>query len=310
MAEPMEVVVTNAGIAAIVNAEHTGTAPVKVTSVGLGTGQYTAAATQTALQAEFKRLTAVAGGNVGNGVLHITANDADTSGEYPEYTVYEVGIYVTNETTGVETLFGVYSSTSPIVQKARLSEIMLAVDILLVNINPESVTVGETSFVLSPATVDRAGIIEIATTAETLEGRDSARAVTPQGLAQLTATTERKGLVELANFAEVLAGTDETRAITPSVFKAAFPSQKTETGFTKLPNGVIVQWGKALIANGTGGTTVTFPTAFPTACRSVSAVSTGAVAIDYNIGALTAGNVTLTHNGNGGVTTYWLAVGY
>ena len=48
--------ITDAGIAEVINAEKNGTAPVVLTHVGLGTGQYEPTSDLTALKAEFKRL--------------------------------------------------------------------------------------------------------------------------------------------------------------------------------------------------------------------------------------------------------------
>ena len=50
------VVITSAGLAALVNAENNGTLPVKITKFGLGTGNYTPSADQTSLQSKFKSL--------------------------------------------------------------------------------------------------------------------------------------------------------------------------------------------------------------------------------------------------------------
>lgn len=72
-----------------------------------------------------------------------------------------------------------------------------------------------TAQVLPAASTTVAGLVELATDAETIAGSDAARGVTPAGLAALTASATRKGLVELATPAEALAGTDSTRAVTP-----------------------------------------------------------------------------------------------
>jgi hypothetical protein len=60
------------------------------------------------------------------------------------------------------------------------------------------------------------GIVELATDVETVEGTDGERAVTPLGLASLTANDTRKGLVELATNEETTTGTDDVRAVTPA----------------------------------------------------------------------------------------------
>lgn len=66
------------------------------------------------------------------------------------------------------------------------------------------------------ASASQKGIVELATTAETITGTDSLRAVTPAGLAGTVSTATQKGIVELATSAEVLAGTDTVRAVTPA----------------------------------------------------------------------------------------------
>lgn len=49
------VVITSAGLAALVNAENNGTLPVKITKFRLGTGNYTPSADQTALPEQIQR---------------------------------------------------------------------------------------------------------------------------------------------------------------------------------------------------------------------------------------------------------------
>ena len=66
------------------------------------------------------------------------------------------------------------------------------------------------------ATTDIEGISKFATDAHTIAGTATNRAVTPDGLASLTALTTRRGLVELATDAETQAGSDAERAVTPS----------------------------------------------------------------------------------------------
>ena len=178
----INIVITDAGLAEVINAEQTGTAPVVLTEVGLGTGQYTPDASRTALAAEFKRLTTVAGGAIGDNAIHLTAEDAGTDA----YTVYEIGIY-----TASGTLFAVYSQPVPILQKAAVAHALLALDIVLTNVDPDSLTVGDTNFQLNGATTSRQGIVELATAEEVITGTDGSRAVTPSALAARTATTGR-----------------------------------------------------------------------------------------------------------------------
>lgn len=233
----VKLVVTDAGIAEVINAEATGTAPVKLTEIGLGTGKYTASGSQEALVSEFKRLDTVAGGSVGTNIIHVSVTDDSED----SYSVYEIGLY-----TESGTLFAVYSQSLPIIQKASAALMMLSLDIALTNISNASVTFGNTDFTMAPATVTNQGIAELATPEEVQDGKDDTRIVTPAGLASRTATEERAGLVELATSAEVKAGTDSARAVTPAGLKSAMDGRTAsgdQTGLVELATNDEVQAG-------------------------------------------------------------------
>lgn len=92
------------------------------------------------------------------------------------------------------------------------------------------------------------GIVELATDVETQTGTDTARAVTPFGLASLISSATRRGLVELATNAEASTGTDTARAITPanlaSVLSAGYQpldSDLTAIGGLSPANDDIIQ---------------------------------------------------------------------
>lgn len=165
-----KMLITSAGLAEIVNAEQSGTAPVVLSHVGFGTGQYTPTADMTALKSEFKRFDSVAGGAIGDNVIHLTIHDNSIDA----YDVNEIGVFTENGT-----LFAVCSATKPFAQKAAASEIMLVVDITLTDIDPDSITVGDTNIVLNPATTETAGTVELATADEAKAGTDTKRAMTP-----------------------------------------------------------------------------------------------------------------------------------
>ena len=74
------------------------------------------------------------------------------------------------------------------------------------------------------------GVVELATAAETQAGTDTARAVTPAGLAALTATETRDGLIEIATNTEADTGTDTTRAMTPATVKRRIEAQPRDRG--------------------------------------------------------------------------------
>lgn len=83
-----------------------------------------------------------------------------------------------------------------------------------------TIDVGSVVSAISDASDTVKGIVELATDSETITGTDATRAVTPLGLAALTALDTRKGLVELATTSEATTGTDTVRAVTPAGLKA------------------------------------------------------------------------------------------
>lgn len=86
------------------------------------------------------------------------------------------------------------------------------------------------------------------------------------------ATVDLAGLIELATNAEVAAGADAVRAVTPAALKALFTGNQSlaTNGYLKLPGGMILQWGYYSRMTATyQRVTVTFPIAFPNGVLSV-----------------------------------------
>jgi hypothetical protein len=266
---PITFILTNAGKAAIVAANNTGTNPVTVNRIGVGSASWTPTATATALQTEIKKITAVGGAVVADDTIHVTASDSSSD----VYTVREIGLFLTDGT-----LLAVYSQAGAIITKGADTVALIAADLVITGVPAGSVTVGDTTFdypqateaikgvaeiattaeaqagtdderFLTPAklqsvtsTETRRGVIELATNAEVQTGTDTSRAVTPAGLASRTATETRTGVIEIATDAEVLAGTDTDRAVTPSGL-ASRTATTTRTGIVELATDAEVQTG-------------------------------------------------------------------
>lgn len=296
------IIVTDAGIEEVINAEKNGTAPVLLTQVGLGTGQYTPTHDQTALHDEFKRLpaNALAGGNVGDNTIYINARDTSNDA----YTLFEFGVY-----TQSGTLFAVCSQNVPILQKAAGAQAYLDIEFLLTNVNPASVALGDTNFFNPPATTETAGVVELATAQETAEGSAADKAVTPAGLLERTATTERTGLVQLATNEEADSGLNDLKALTPATLAATFKNIQGDFGFQKMPNGTVIQWGKATVTGVAESGEIIFPTAFPNKCANVTITPIDSTA-SVKVQSSTTGNFKAVHDMNGAVQIYWLAIGY
>lgn len=154
--------------------------------------------------------------------------------------------------------------------------------------------------IAAPSTEGVAGVIEIATSAETLALSDDTRAVTPAKLAALAASTTQRGIAELADGAEAAALADTARVITPAALASVLATTgafglarlataaeaKTGTaadrvltpqslgslaqllanpGYKTLPGGLIVNFGSTVIASATDDYRVVLPQAYSVA---------------------------------------------
>lgn len=230
---PLQFTLTTAGRNAIVNANNTGTNPVVVTKVGIGSASWTPTIAATALNTEIKKITAIGGGAVANDTIHVTASDSSAD----VYTVKEIGLFLADNT-----LLAVYSQVDPIIVKGAATVALIAADLVITGVPAGSVTVGDTTFDYPQATESVKGVAEIATTSEAQNGADDTRIITPAKLQDVTATETRKGVIELATSAEVQTGTDTTRAVTPAGL-ASRTATSTRAGIVELATDAEVQTG-------------------------------------------------------------------
>ncbi|MEZ0150122.1 MAG: hypothetical protein AB9Q19_12530 [Candidatus Reddybacter sp.] len=163
---PLDITITDAGIAEIVNAVNTGTDPVLVSEIGLGSGEYTPSAAQTAMVSETKRLTTFGGTVVADDTIHVLIKDESTDA----YSVTEIGLF-----TDSGTLLAIYSQTGSIMEKNASSSLLLAVDIALASISAASLTFGDLVFSNPPASTTVQGVVELADSAEMATGADANR---------------------------------------------------------------------------------------------------------------------------------------
>ncbi|WP_067517837.1 hypothetical protein [Endozoicomonas ascidiicola] len=165
-------IITDAGRQAAINADATGV-QLTVTEVGYGTGNWSPDRTATALQSELKRLPAGGGDNPAPLYVHIAVTDQSSD----TYQAQEVAIY-----TGA-VLFAVWSKgLQPDMDgpgKIASGDSAFVFDLLLDNVPPGSVTVGDANFSNPLATTEKIGVGEIATEAETSIGDDKHRWITP-----------------------------------------------------------------------------------------------------------------------------------
>lgn len=176
MADTLSFILTNQGIQALINAEADGTQEILLSHVGFGDGQYTPNASMTALQNEITRVSTVSGANVGDHIIHITAQDNSTKA----YNIYEAGIYATVSGQDDPILFAIYSkeNADPIIQKSSLSRAYLAFDLLISSDAVDQITFGDTNFLNPPATTETPGVAPLATQEEVNLGTNGTKIVT------------------------------------------------------------------------------------------------------------------------------------
>lgn len=106
-------------------------------------------------------------------------------------------------------------------------------------------------------TVTTSRIVNDAVTADKLADHasvDAARAVTTNHIRDL-AVTSAKIAAEAVSFSKLLS--------------SDWTSSKGASGYQKLPSGILIQWGETASLLSGSSNTITFPIAFPTACRQV-----------------------------------------
>ena len=116
------------------------------------------------------------------------------------------------------------------------------------------------------------------------------------------------GVLEIATAAEAQAFT-ANKAIDGAKLSSAFQGSNQSTaagGYQKLPGGIIVQWNSGAASNGVA---VTFPIAFPNACRAIAGGDSNGFQV-FGHASRTASGFTFQTNGGGSVSYTYIAIGY
>lgn len=289
----IKLLITNAGLEALVDAQAGETDAIRVTEVGLTASTFTPAPTITALPGEFKRLDAVSGQAVSETIIHMTAQDSSTD----VYDLRGIALYLEDGT-----LFAIYGQGIPIFRKVSIASFLLALDIAFGGGVAGDIIFGNANFLLPPATETVKGVIEIATHAETAAGTDDERAVTPlklkarldalatalgtdvEGLEAIIAallartitgvglvtgggnlTASRALTVLAADQADIFAGIADYCAVTPAAL-SSLPRSLASVGHCMFPGtgGFRMMWGNlALPSHGSAGSqTVLLPDSY------------------------------------------------
>ena len=170
------VTLTTAGIAAVVNAQNTGTAPVTISQVGFTATPFTADASTAAIPGEIKRLATLSGDVVADDTIHLTVRDESADA----YSLTGFGLYLADGT-----LFAVYSQADAILEKAAPALALLAIDIKVSEVSAAALTFGDADFINPPGTEQTPGVLQLASDAEIAAGAIGTKPVQPRGLKAL-----------------------------------------------------------------------------------------------------------------------------
>lgn len=166
----VNITITTAGRAALVNATNTGTAPVTITQVGISQTAVVPSVGATTLAGELKRIAGVAGEVVSADTIHINMTDESSDA----YSLRSFALYLASGT-----LFAIYGQTDPLIVKTAGSIAAISIDTIFADINAALLTFGNANFTNPPATTERQGVVELATVPEAQVGLDALRALTP-----------------------------------------------------------------------------------------------------------------------------------
>jgi hypothetical protein len=294
----LAMMITNAGLDAIVAAESGGTDEIRITQIGLTATPFIAAPTIDALPGEFKRIDAVSGQAVSANVIHVTAYDPSAD----VYDITGIGIY-----TDAGVLLAVYSAAEDaVLSKAQLATGLIMFDIAFASNMAALIEFGDALFLNPPASETVKGVAEIADNAEADAGEDDTRIMSPKKVKRVldalavainaafiafqetinsaiaalqgrtisggglvtgggNLTADRVLTVTAASQAEARTGTANNRALTPASL-GPMPKSMLENGYAIIPaadpaNTPLVQWGR-FSAGPNSQTSVSFPISF------------------------------------------------
>lgn len=174
MTTPLDLVITDAGRAALIDAGGGGTAAVVIAEVGLTAGVFVAAPTLTALPGEFKRIDTIAGQAVDADTLHLMVRDSSDD----TYTARGFALYLADGT-----LFAVYGQADPFLGKYSASHFLTAIDLKFAAGEAALIEFGDANFLNPPATETEKGVAYLASIAEALAGAVADKIITPAALA-------------------------------------------------------------------------------------------------------------------------------
>lgn len=322
----LQLIITNAGRAAIV--AQGGTNAVQITQIGISESNGSFSPATTALPNELKRISGISGEAIEDDLIHLSFIDQSTDA----YAARALAVYLSDGT-----LFAIVGSADPITQKIAATDAMVSFDIKLVDIVAGQISFGNTNISNPPATTAKPGVIEIATSPEVLAAQSGSLAITPATLkayidariaeginaarlggqlpAFYTDIVSRLGFTpaDAASLANVWRSTNDGsgsgldadyldgKDASEFALMESFTTTQAANGSQSLPNGLILKWARGATDSPADVSSqfVGFNAPFPNACLfAITGIeiagSTGASNVWYqNIGAPTQTGVSV-----------------
>lgn len=172
----LQIIITDAGRAALVNAKNDGTNAVRIVSAGVSATAFAPSKATTAIPGEIKRILTLSGAVVAADTIHLIVRDESADA----YSVRTLGLYLADGT-----LFAVYSQAGVLLEKSAQAMMLLQVDTAFVDIDATPITFGNADFLNPPATTDTAGVVQRATDAEALALANALKYLTPKQIGQI-----------------------------------------------------------------------------------------------------------------------------
>ncbi|PZU67513.1 hypothetical protein [Sphingobium sp.] len=235
--QPLQLIVTQAGLDALVNAQEGGADTIRIEAVGLTETGFTPAPTIDALPGEFKRLDTVSGQSTSETIIHMTAIDATQDA----FELRGFGLYLADGT-----LFAVYAQEDPLFRKVAATTMLFVQDIAFGSPVAGSIEFGDVLFLNPAASETVKGVAEIATPQEAATGTDHERIITPLTLAQRLAALSAALTAAIgAAIADLAAETDADLAALSDGFDAIIAALVART----ITGGGLVSGGGNLSAS-------------------------------------------------------------
>ncbi len=242
---PINLVITNAGRAALVNAANTGTLPVTITQIGVASVFTAPVQTLSALPSELKRLSAIAGQVVADDTLHVSMKDESADA----YALRSIALYL-----GDGTLFACAGQSDPMLNKAASAVALAAFDIAFDDIDAASIAFGDADFMFPMATTEVIGVVELATPAEALTGTDAQRVLTPAAAAAVYAPKASPAFTGNPTAPTPALGDNDTSLATSAFVARALTINPGFVQFSSSGSLTAADAGKTVVLGGSGGT--------------------------------------------------------